>query len=142
MRTGRFSWLPWAPAILAVLGLALPGAGGGPRLQSLPADKRPVGTTPVPTKRALAKYHKFVGKPVDPELTLEVVVDRPRLFPLKARPFRIQVGNARIVDYSLLNDKLLTIQGKAVGITVLYLWFGDPRDRTKQSVLRLQINVL
>ena len=142
MGAGCFTRLSWMPALAALLGLTLSAADGGSRLQSLPADKRPVGTTPAPTKRAFAKYHKFVGKPLDPEITLEVVVGRPRLLPLKARPFRIQVGSSRILEYSLLADKLLSLQGKAVGTTVLYLWFGDPKDRTKQSVLCLQINAL
>jgi hypothetical protein len=108
----------------------------------LAGGKRPVGTTPAPSKAAYAKYAKYLGTPRDPEVVLELVVGRPRLFPLKARPFRIQVGDSRVLSYSLLDGKWLTLQGKAVGITVLNLWFGDPREPSKQHVLRLQINVL
>jgi hypothetical protein len=139
MHRGRFACLA---AVLIVLSSGWPSFGGGSRLESLPAGMRPVGTTPVPTARAYAKYRKYLDKPLEPELTLEVRRGRPRLLPLKSRPFRIQVGNTRILGYSLVEDRLLALEGRRAGITLLNLWFGDPKNPVKQSVVRLQINVL
>jgi hypothetical protein len=129
-------------AVALVPGLAVPPSNAGPRLEALPTTKRPVGMTPPLTRSALAKFHTYFGRPIDPEITLELVVGRPRLFPLKQRPFRIQLADPRVMEYNLIEDRLLALQGRAVGITILNLWFGDPTDRKRQQVLSIQVNVI
>jgi pilus assembly protein CpaC len=116
---------------------------GHPRLERLPPGmKGPVGTTPRETKEAREKFKNLVGPVIDPELSFEVVVGRPRLLPMKERPFRVQVGDDQILSYTLITDRDLSIQGNRVGTTVLNLWFGDENDRAKQTVLSLLVNVL
>jgi pilus assembly protein CpaC len=109
----------------------------------LPAGQNaPIGTTPQLTSEALAKYRKHFGRPMDPELTLELVVGRPRLFPMVETPFRIQVANDRVLEYNLITEKELSLQGLAVGTTLLNMWFGDPTDYTKQEFVSILVIVL
>ena len=117
-----------------------------PRLNGLPASVRPpVGATPVPSPETLKKYNQFTGGEfVDPEVTIEVIVGRPRIWRLKQTPIRIQVGDPRVLDYQPIGNDLkqLSLIGERPGITVLNLWFGDPTDATKQTILSYQVNVL
>jgi pilus assembly protein CpaC len=114
-----------------------------PRLAGLPAGTLPpVGTTPVPDERVRQKFARYVGEIVDPENTLDLVAGRPRLIRLKAAPFRIQVADERLVTYNLLGPTEITVMGRGTGITVLNLWFRDPQNPRKQTVLRKQVNVL
>jgi hypothetical protein len=115
-----------------------------PRLAGLrPGMKGPVGTTPVPSREALDKFKRFVGPVIDPELTLDLIARRPRLLRLKATPLRIQVGDGRVLSCALLGTPPaeLSLQGVSAGTTVLNLWFGDPEDRAKQTILSFLVRV-
>jgi pilus assembly protein CpaC len=116
---------------------------GHPRLRSLPEGVRaPVGTTPLPNKEAYRKFATYIGVPIDPEITFDIVIGRPRLVPLKETPFRIQVANPGVLDYVLINDREMMIVGLNVGTTIMNFWFGDPGDLQRQIVLSMLVNVL
>jgi pilus assembly protein CpaC len=119
--------------------------GVHPRLEGLPAGLfAPVGTTPVPDQKTLEKFNRFVGPFVDPENTITLVVGRPRIWTLKQAPFRLQVGDQRTMSYTTIgNDpRQLSLIGEQVGTTVLNLWFGDPDDLTKQTILSYLVQVI
>jgi pilus assembly protein CpaC len=116
-----------------------------PRLEGLPAGLvAPVGTTPVPDKKTLEKFNRYVGPFVDPENTITLVVGRPRIWTLKQPPFRIQVGDQKAMTYTTIgNDpRQLSLIGEQVGTTVLNLWFGDPDDVTKQTILSYLVQIV
>ena len=115
----------------------------GPRTQSLEASQKVFGTTPVPTPRDLDKYNRNVVGVVDPTFTFELIVNHTRLLQLKEAPFRIQIGDTRIVDYTILGPPTeLLMQGTTVGSTTMYMWFGDRTDPRDQTIMAFMVNVL
>jgi pilus assembly protein CpaC len=155
-------WAPYAGSVAA----AQPAPGGGqaeppgeapaprvadqfaethPRLSGLPAGtKPPIGFTPVPTKEEEQQRLKYDGGLRDPKYTIDLIQGQPRLWYLKDVPFRIQVADETIANYTIIGDtpRELSLLGRRVGITVINLWFGDRTDLTKQTVLSYRINVL
>lgn len=118
---------------------------GRPRLEGFPSGARPpVGTTPQPTKEVREKFDKYVRRITDPENLIEMVVGRPRLLYLTEAPFRIQVADEHTMTYSVIGKepRELSLLGHSVGTTVFNLWFGDPDNIAKQTVLSYLINVL
>ncbi len=114
----------------------------GPRTQALPTAKV-FGTTPIPTPRDLDLYHRVVWGVDDPVMTFEVIMGHTRLLHLKEAPTRIQVGDTKIFDYTILGPPTeLLMQGITVGSTTMYFWFGDRTDPANQKVLAFQVNVL
>ncbi len=56
-----------------------------PRLHGLGTPDQPgLGRTPIPTKEQLEKINKYVGDFVDPQSTIDLVVNQPRLWRLKS----------------------------------------------------------
>jgi pilus assembly protein CpaC len=133
--------------ILLTVGLfALPPA----RAQDVPSGrelppgvKPPVGTTPRPSREVRDQFRKHVGARVDPAAVMDLRAGRPRLLRLNEAPFRIQVGDGRVLRYAVLGKSArdLSLQGRRVGTTVLNLWFGDRDDPSKQTVLSYLVRV-
>src|SRR5262249_38780885 len=46
---------------------------------------------------------------------------------LKETPKRIQIGDEKIVDYTLITPKQISLLAKSLGDTVLNLWFNDDK---------------
>ncbi len=101
-----------------------------------------VGSTPRPTAETVGKYGRFVKGMVDAEMTLELVSGQTRLMVLKQIPKRIQIADDSIANYTLLSANEISLLGRYVGVTVLTLWFVDPKDENKQSVLTYQVRVV
>ncbi len=119
--------------------------GFHPRLEGMPASvKAPVGTTPVASQEALDVLHKHQLTIKDPEYTMDLVVGQPRLWYLKSIPFRIQVADESIMQYTVIGNtpNELSLLGLRVGTTVLNLWVGEPADQSRQTVLSFLVNVL
>jgi pilus assembly protein CpaC len=115
----------------------------GPRTQLLGAAGRVFGQAPVPTLQDLDLYKRWVVGLDDPKFTFDVIVGHTRLLHLKEAPFRIQVGDTRVFDYTQLGPPTeLLLQGTTVGSTTMFMWFGDRNDPSNQSVLAFQVNVL
>ena len=112
------------------------------RLHALPGAHGSVGATPVTTPKAKEKVNKYVKEVVDPETTLDLIVDRTRLIVLKQPPRRVQIANENVATYALLSPTDLSLLGRGVGATVLTIWFTDPADNTKQETLTYHVRVL
>jgi pilus assembly protein CpaC len=103
----------------------------------------PLGTTPKPSPETLRKFGQYVDRVIDPENTFDVIIGRPRVIVLKQIPVRYQLEEeqiARIVP--LLESKQISITGLKVGTTILNLWFGDPNEPERQTVLSYLLRVL
>jgi pilus assembly protein CpaC len=116
----------------------------GPRAQLLPSAQRVFGQAPVPTVQDLDLYKRWVVGLDDPKFTFEVIVGHTRVLHLKEAPFRIQVGDTRVFDYSIPQGSPteLLLQGFTVGSTTMFMWFGDRAEPANQTVLAFQVNVL
>ncbi len=102
----------------------------------------PLGTTPRPTPETIAEFKKYVNRVVDPENTFDIVLGRSRLLILNQPPLRLQVVNDQIAEAALVTPTEYTILGKAVGSTILNLWFGDPAEPAKQRILSYLVRVI
>src|SRR5262249_23156175 len=95
--------------LLAAIQSACSAALGQPPT-SVPYPSRPwlessnlkpsLGKTPRPSREERDQLRKYTGRRADPTTTLELRARRPRLWPLKQAPFRIQVGDESILAYS------------------------------------------
>jgi len=89
-------------------------------------------------------YAQFVEKTVDPQAEIDLILGRPRLLVFKEAPRRLQIGGDaknEIADYVIITEKEISLLGKAVGNTVLNLWFTDPKDANKQVILSYLVRV-
>jgi pilus assembly protein CpaC len=116
----------------------------GPGQRRLPAlgVQAPLGTTPKPSPQVLQDYSQFVERFIDPDNTLDLVLNRPRLLILKETPKRIQVGSEDVATYNEITPKEITILGKQVGTTILNFWFADPKDPNKERILSYLVRVI
>jgi pilus assembly protein CpaC len=112
------------------------------RLPYLCEVPKVVGGTPQPTAETVGKYGKFVKEMVDAEMTLDLVSGQTRLMVLKQIPKRIQIADDSVAAYTLLTGNEISLLGRNVGVTVLTLWFADPKDQSKQSILTYQVRVV
>ena len=99
-------------------------------------------STPRPTSEVEEEYAQFVDRRVDPRTTLDVVVGRQTLLVLKQKPNKVQLPDEKIAAYELISGKDLAVTGKAIGSTVLNLWFPDPKDATKEKILSYLVHVV
>lgn len=116
--------------------------GDSTRLRMLGEDYRQLGSTPRANEAVKQRFGQYVGGFVDPENTLELIIDRPRLVMLKRPPARIQLPAQGIVAYQLLTDRELSLIGLQVGTTVMNLWFPSVEDPEKLVVLSYVVRVL
>jgi pilus assembly protein CpaC len=116
----------------------------GPNQVRLPhlGSEAVIGKTPVPTRQVLEKYGEFVKEMVDPAVTLDLISGRTRLMVLKQAPKRIQIADESIACFTLLTPKEVSLLGKNVGVTILNIWFADPRDATREIVLTYYVRVV
>lgn len=114
------------------------GALSNPLLSPGP-NGLPRATQPTPaTQEKIAKY---VARMLDPETTLDLVTAQTRVMMLKGNPIRVQSGDEKVFAVSVVSPKELLLQGKAVGATVLNIWFGDKNDPSKQETLTYLVRV-
>jgi pilus assembly protein CpaC len=110
----------------------LPLMGGVPR----------AGTTPRPTREVQQKFDQFIERTIDPESTLDLVVQRPRLLLFKQAPIRVQIADENIAAYTLISETELSVVGNDVGSTVLNLWFADPAQPNQPRILSYLVRVI
>jgi pilus assembly protein CpaC len=99
---------------------------------------------PCPTPKDLEEQKKYVDKLIDPNNTLTMYQGRTRLMLLKETPKRVQIADETIVDSALLDPmaKELSLLAKKIGNTVLNLWFTDPADKSRLTVISYLIRVV
>ncbi len=108
------------------------------RAETLP----PPGLGPAPTPEVEDEFAQFVDRRVDPRTTLDVVVGRQTLLVLKKKPNKVQLPDEKIAAFELISGKDLAVTGKAIGSTVLNLWFPDPKDPAKDKILSYLVHVV
>src|SRR5437868_12378717 len=108
----------------------------------LPGLAAPVGSTPKPTPEVKARFDKYLDQVVDPQNTLDLVVNRDRLLRFKDVPARLQLTDDTVARLLTITPREISLTGKRVGTTVLTLWFGDPKEPAKQEVLSYLVRVL
>ncbi len=96
------------------------------RLPLLDSNGTAIGATPKLTPEVQRQFSEFVDRTVEPQNTLDLIQNRPRLVVLKRAPIRIQVADENIATYTLIADTQLSVTGVAIGTTVLNLWFAEP----------------
>jgi pilus assembly protein CpaC len=131
-----------APRRVAPLGPGVAPFGPGQvRLPLLDGALAPLGETPHPTPEQQAEYGRFVRELKDPESTLDLILGRTRLMVLTQGPVRIQIADPKVAGASLMCPTEVTLIGRAVGTTILTLWFQDPQAKCER-VLTYLVRVL
>ncbi len=110
----------------------------GPRV----GQERPLGYTPRPTAATADKFQKYFGDFVDTEATMELIQGRTRLLNLKESPVRIQIDDDGVAEYNFLAKDQIALQGRALGVTTIRMWFNNPKEPTKQEILSYYVRVL
>jgi hypothetical protein len=101
----------------------------------------PAGTTPRPTPEVLDRFDEFIERTVDPENTLDLVTERPRLMVFKQAPLRVQIADEKIASYMLISENEISVVGNDVGSTVLNLWFADPANPNQPRILWVNLGL-
>jgi pilus assembly protein CpaC len=115
--------------------------GGRPGLGAIDPARPGFGSAPQVTPEVTKKFGQFVESVGDPDNTLDMVLGVPRLMVLKKQPMRIQIPDERIASYDILSGKEVSITPKAVGATVLNLWFDEPGKPDGGQVLSYLVRV-
>jgi pilus assembly protein CpaC len=117
-----------------------PTPGGPPRVG--PRQERPLGYTPRPNATTAEKIQRYFDNFIDTEATMELIIGRTRLLNLKESPIRIQVDDDGIVDYNFLSKDQIALQGRALGVTTIRMWFTNTKETTKTDILSYYVRVL
>jgi pilus assembly protein CpaC len=148
------SLLAFASPLYAQTGEALPvapaplGATGGmiQPIQDLTPPRRLPPAVTQPSRdldeggmRQLEE--RFLAERVDPGRTMDLQVGRPAVLRFRQAPFRDQVGDPNVVEVLNLTETELSINGLAVGSTVLNLWFESADAPGGQEVLSYLVRV-
>jgi hypothetical protein len=108
-----------------------------PLLPGLPAELRDPPQRPDVER----EYSRFIEKTIDPELTLDLLVGRPRILTFKDTPTRIYLAQDTIASYDIISDTEIAVVGVAPGRTVLTIWMNDPDQPGKQRALSYLLRV-
>ncbi len=102
-----------------------------------------LGTTPVPTEKDLEQFRQFIEGVIDPRNTLDLIEGRARIILLKATPTRTQIADETVATFRVLepDGRQMTIIGQKAGITVLNLWFPDPKEKGRDVILSYLVRV-
>lgn len=119
-----------------------PGPQPQSRLESLPELPAPFAVTPRPTPEVRREFDRFVERKIDPQETLDLVVDRPRVLVLTQPPKRVQIPDETVATYNVLAERQIAVIGKKTGDTVLNLWFADPERPEAERVLSYLVRVI
>jgi pilus assembly protein CpaC len=101
-----------------------------------------LGHTPPPGPKTAEKYERYIGSFIDSEATMDLIVGRTRLLILKETPKRIQIGDEGVAEYNLISRDQMSLQGRAVGVTMMTMWFTDPKDPNKEDIITFHVRVL
>jgi len=135
------------PPAIAPAGPGQPPSGAEPirsrpgRLELLSPLPPGLGT-PRPTPEKRREYGKYVRQTIDPEMTLDLVVGRPRILVFDRAPRRVYLAQESIAQYQIITEKELAITGVVAGSTVLNIWMSDNDAPGGQRVLSYLIRVL
>jgi hypothetical protein len=92
-------------------------------------------------------YAQFVVNIIQPEATLDLTVGLPKILVLDRAPKRVRMERDEkgvvggVATVTVISKKELSILGRRPGRTVLNLWFADPKDPTKETILSYLVQV-
>lgn len=92
-----------------------------------------------PSAETLGKAQNLISEMIDPELVLEIRLNRSKLLRTKKPVSRVSVSDPTFTEVTQLTPTEFEIIGLRHGETTLTLWFGDPAEQ--QELLRYQIIV-
>ena len=118
------------------------GPAEGSRLQALPELPAPFAATPQPSAEVRKEFDHFVQSKIDPQETLDLVVDRPRVLVLTQAPKRVVIPDETVATYNVLSETQIAVVGKKSGSTVLNLWFADAERPGVERVLSYLVRVI
>lgn len=109
------------------------------RLRSLPGV--PGLSDPEPNPEIDREYSQFIQRTVDPQKTLDMIVDRPRILVFKETPTRLYIAQDSIASYEVISDTEIAIVGVSEGRTVLTIWVADDKAPNGERVLSYLVRV-
>ena len=110
----------------------------------LPRGSQPTRALPDPSPRTLANARRYVASEINPELSLPLVLGRPKILQLAEVPTRIFLADESIARSEILDrqsGRQLALTGKQVGTTVLTLWFASEAAAGEEEVLCYLVSV-
>lgn len=119
-----------------------PTSGNAPpaRLPLLPEVPAELSDPPV-RPDVQREYNRFIEKTVDPEMSLDLIVGRPRILTFRDTPTRIYLAQETVASYDIISDKEIAVVGVSPGRTVLTIWMNDPDQPGQQRVLSYLLRV-
>lgn len=109
------------------------------RLRNLPGV--PGLSDPEPNPDVDMEYSQFIQRTVDPQKTLDMIVDRPRILVFKETPTRLYIAQDSIASYEVISDTEIAIVGVSEGRTVLTIWVPDEQAPNGERVLSYLVRV-
>ena len=94
---------------------------------------------PATDEEAGDRASEFILERIDPQLTIDLQVDRPVILRLKQAPLRDQISNPEIVEMVNVTDTEVSLVGRQPGTTVLNFWFENAAG--KESILSYLVRV-
>jgi RNA polymerase sigma factor (sigma-70 family) len=156
LMSGGDKWAAWtniSPRQLSLSGVQLGTAtwylwfrdpAGGKEEQILAVRVRVLdkgdrgGEKPQRSKR----FRQFVPQVIVPQDVFTLQQGECRVLVLKEAPFRMFVTDEGIADYNVVNDpKVLNLEAKKPGTTVMTFWLGNKDDIARQSVYTFLVHV-
>ncbi len=115
----------------------VPEPGRLPLLPGLPSELR----DPLRRPALEQEYSQYVQRTIDPEVTLDLIVGRPRILQFRDTPTRIYIAQGSVASYDIISDSEIAVVGLSPGRTVLTLWMNDPARPGQQRVLSYLLRV-
>ena len=113
-----------------------------PRLQAdLPPElsQRPSGD-----EATVRKAKRFIPTAIEPELSLKLLVGRPKILQLTQTPKRIYTPTDTIINTEIIDQesgKEVAVTGLKPGTTTLIFWFEDPSAPGGQTTIAYEVQV-
>ncbi len=99
---------------------------------------------PPPSDQAKRNAARFIPTAIDPELSLKLVVGRPKVLQLSETPKRIYTPADTIIRTEIIDEqsgKEVAVTGMQPGTTTLIFWFEDDNTPGGQSTVAYEVRV-
>ncbi|MEL6109338.1 MAG: pilus assembly protein N-terminal domain-containing protein, partial [Planctomycetota bacterium] len=99
---------------------------------------------PAPSWESKQKANRFIPTAIDPELSLKLVVGRPKILQLAAVPKRIYLPTDEVVRTEIIDEqsgKEVAVTGLQPGTTTLIFWFEDATAPGGQTTIAYEVRV-
>lgn len=107
-------------------------------------DFPPELVLPPPSERAVRDAARFIPTSIDPELSLKLVVGRPKVLQLSETPKRIYTPTDTVIRTEIIDEqsgKEVAVTGLEPGTTTLIFWFDDDEAPGGQSTVAYEVRV-